>query len=339
MNLVVIAILSAHLLLVDLAMAGPLLALWFDCKTYKGLGSQAAALAASLIRWSTVSLAAALVLGFGLLGIFWHSSAHDDYFTALQLIPASRLWLGLAELAFYFLCLALYRFWLIRSASRFRWRWFFRALPVMAATDLMFHFPPLFAVVSVLASRPLERSLLIDGLSRRDYYSLLFDAEVLARVIHVWLAAIAVAGSAAILLALRNEAADQRAAANTIATSAARWAGVATLLQIPVGLWLTYSLSDGARDSVLGGDVFATAMFAAAVLCSLPLLHLLASASLGDVDIVRARRIAVIMSLVVVLMVGTLHRATRVSVARRTSPAVDSATIFTSDIFKETAHP
>jgi hypothetical protein len=326
-DLIVIAILSAHLLLVDLAMAGPLAALWFDRKASRGFGVPSNALASSLIRWSAVSLTAALLLGSGLLGIFWYSSDHADYFTALALIPASRLWLSLAELAFYFICLAGYGFWLKRSATRPRRRWFFRLLPVMAATDLMFHFPPLFAIVSVLAGRPLERSRLIDGLSRRDYYALLLDAEVLARVIHVWLAAIAVAGSTAIILALRNAAADERSSANPLATSAARWAGAVTLLQIPVGLWLTFSLSDGARGAVFGGDLFATTMFVSGVLCSLPLLHLLASASLGDVDAPRARRIALIMSLVVVLMVAALYRSTRPITAPSTLTNVISKTI------------
>jgi hypothetical protein len=184
-------------------------------------------------------------------------------------------------------------------------------LPVMAATDLMFHFPPLFAIVSVLANRPQQRSVLSEGLSRSEYYALLLDSEVLARVVHVWLAAIAVAGAVAIVLAFRRTAGQQNDAPKAIATSAARWSAAATLAQVPAGLWLTFSMSDDARDALFGGDLLSSGLFAFAVLLSLVLLHLLSSASLGDIDGPRGRRIVAMMSLVIVLMVGTLHLSTR----------------------------
>jgi hypothetical protein len=317
MGLVVVAILSAHLLLVNLAMAGPLLALWLECRGSRGFGAAALPTAASLLRCSAASLVGAILLGTGLLALFWRHPQQQAYFDAFRLIPPSRLWLGLAELAFYFACLGAYLFAIRRSIAGRGMRVLVRIFPIAAATDLMFHFPPLFAIVSILAARPQQRSLFIAGLERRDYYSLLFDPEVLSRVIHVWLAGVAVAGAVVMLIATKTVRADHDESTGAIAVSGARWAASASLLQVPVGLWLAFNLPDAARQSLLGGNAIDTSLFLAAVLLSLYLLHLVAGASLVAVDRRDARRIALAMSLIIFLMTAVLQRASHPTLTAR----------------------
>ena len=68
----------------------------------------------------------------------------------------------------------------------------------------MYHFPPLFAVVSTLSGRPDLWGKSLD--TRQFYWSLALDGETLSRVVHHWLAAIAVAAMIGLLLARRGEA-------------------------------------------------------------------------------------------------------------------------------------
>ena len=74
------------------------------------------------------------------------------------------------------------------------------ALAVLAATDLMYHFPPLFAMLNLLTNR-IELSG--QTLTSTLYRTLLVDPEVMAMVVHVWLAAVALTGVAVMRLAVK----------------------------------------------------------------------------------------------------------------------------------------
>lgn len=316
MELVIVALLSVHLMLVDLAMAGPLAALWLESGGSRSGSEKRVAIARTMLRWSATSLAIAIVLGGVLLTLFWYSDRYENYFDAISKVPRSRLWSGLGELVFYYLCLGAHAFWLRRPPIGKPLRYFMRLLPVMAATDLMFHFPPLFAVISVLAGRPSQRGAIETVLGRGDYYSLLIDAEVLSRVVHVWIAAVAVTG-VAVMIASRQIAseADEGTVViggeASIAVIGARWSLLATLLQVPVGLWLAFSMSEDARTAVFGGDVVATALFGISLLLTLQLLHSLASISLGEASARSIWKVAIVMFAIVLAMVGVLYRANR----------------------------
>jgi hypothetical protein len=138
---------------------------------------------------------------------------------------------------------------------------------------------------------------------------MLVDGEVLARVTHVWLAAVAVSGVVMATLALRaGEAELPERSRRRLLRSGALLALVATLGQIPVGVWVALEMPETMRAPLLGGDWLATGLFLAALMCAVQLLYALLSMALGDHEPRQVRRSALLLAIVMLLMVGTRQR-------------------------------
>jgi hypothetical protein len=307
------ALLSAHLLLVGLAMAGPLACVWLEWREARRGDVLAGRLGLALARASSWALTLGIGLGFVLLAAWWPID-EGRYITALVGVPHSRLWFGGAELLFYFACMGAYTgLW-----SRWRkYRWAHAALAMAAATNLLLHFPALFIIVSLLNSRP---ELMGRALAASEYRRLLVDGEVLSKVVHVWLSAAVVAGAVVVWLALRrgrDAAADD---GRRLARGGALLALAAGLMQLPVGFWVTMSLPESARAPLLGGDALATILFVLGLLAALALVHHLAALALGDLRGTSVRRAVALLCALVVLMVGT-----RLRLADRVASAADGA--------------
>jgi hypothetical protein len=90
-----------------------------------------------------------------------------------------------------------------------------------------------------------------------------------------------------------------------LAVSGGRIALAATLLQIPVGLWVLSALPQ--QSLLLGSDAVATLLFGGSVLGSLALLHQLAIWSLGDISRRRVWLSTALLCAVVLLMTGALN--------------------------------
>ena len=137
---------AAHLLLVDVAMAGPLMCVWLEWRETRFADRSAGLIGktlAGLVQWT---LAGGIVLGGLLLAIRWWM---DDrtYFSAVATIPVGRLWFGLGELLFFYGCMGGY----VALWNRWRsHRLAHRALAIAAATNLLLHFPALFTMISVI---------------------------------------------------------------------------------------------------------------------------------------------------------------------------------------------
>jgi hypothetical protein len=169
----------------------------------------------------------------------------------------------------------------------------------LAATNLLYHFPPLFTMLSLMSTRP---ELAREVLDRSLYVELFTDTETLARVAHHWLSALATTGVALMLLATRPTAASGRTA-----VFAARAALAATMLQLPAGVWLLFSSPAGVQSQLLGGDAAGTALFGVAVFCIVLLLQQLLTAALGDDSRRTAVKCAVLLLMVLLLMSAVLH--------------------------------
>lgn len=296
------ALLAFHLLLVDVAMVGPLVCVWLEWREARRDDPLAGRAGRALAGLSIGALTAGIVVGTLLLAIRW--AANDrDYFSAVATIPPSRLWFALGELVFFFACMVAY----LSLWNRFgRWRLAHRALAVAASLNLLVHFPALFAIISVVCER---RELWGETLDRAGYWRLLLDGEVLSRVVHVWLAAVAVTGVALMALGQRldRNQADSPAAHHLIGR-AALVALVPTLLQIPAGLWLTLEMSEAARGPLLGGDLLTSGLFLAALLLAMQLMHTLAAVALGDQTPQLIRRTVAVTLALVLLMAATHAR-------------------------------
>jgi hypothetical protein len=350
--------LGSHLLAVDLAMAGPLVAIWLEGRETRLGDALAGRIGRRLAAWSLA--AATIGIGLGLVAVValaqLESSAYRETFSRVQ----SYRWWGVAwELAFYVVCIAAYV--LLWERLR-RHRWWHRGLAVLATTNLIWHFPALFTIISTLTMRPDLKDLPLD---RALYWKLLLDGETMSRVVHHWLAAAAVAAGAAMLLgagnwglgagkemdaglgargegrAVREEKrgapADAKENAGAqIVRGAARLALVATLFQIPVGLWVLFALPTAVQNQLLGEDWIATSLFGLSVVAALGLMHHLAMASVGTASLGKLSqravfRTAMLLAAVVFLMVATLHRA-RQCVLEPTKSAIVASDLNSSSL-------
>lgn len=302
-----IPIVTLHLIAADLAAVGPLVCLWALWRAARGdrLAAQAER---GLLRASIWALLAAMLLGVAGLGLLWWMD-RDAWFQAARQIPQQRYWYGLIELGFSLACLAVCLRLAGRDSAaqdsaagfggRFKARFILLAL---AGTNLAYHFPPLFAAIGVLSTRP-------EGFGTQvRFVAMLADPEVLARTLHHLLAALAVTGAAIMVGGLRWKAASESDARRRVASWGARLALAAVAGQLLAGLHLLFQLSSGARQRLMGEDALASLLFAAALLITIMLLHRLAAIAFGDAEPRQIVISAVLIGLAMLLMVATRHR-------------------------------
>ncbi len=308
-----IFVLAAHLIAIDLAMAAPLACIWLGRRATRHADPQAGLIERQMARYSMLALAIGMALGTLQLAVL---KLVDDraFFAAVERLPATRLWFALAELVFFFFCMAAYLE--VRRWPR-QIPYLAASLAVLAATDLMYHFPPLFAMLNLLANRA---ELGGQTLTSTLYRALLLDPEVMAIVAHVWLAAVAVTGVTVMRLAIKSDQPSADIAnPSPIVSIAARWALAASLAQLPIGMGVLFTVPERSRGALMGGDMTGSLLFALAIVATLGLLHHLAAAAFGDVAPPQVYRSIVLIVSVVLLMTAALER-TR---ARSRDTAVD----------------
>ncbi len=331
-DFVLILLVAAHLLAVNLAAAGPLVAVVEEWRARRYGDSEGDAAARTLARWSLWGAIVGVTLGLVAMAAvtLLPAMVDGDYLTALKQVPKARWWFTGAEVVFYLACMGAYVGLWTKLANHRVWH---RLLAVLASTNLLYHFPALFTILAVVGTRPrLHQQPLTRGL----YLQLLGDAEVLSRVVHVCLASFAVAGLALACIGGSRLTLDPPALAEATmklpraAMHGARWALACSLLQIPVGIWVLLALPAGQQERVLGGDWLGTLLLGISILAALALLHQLAMLSLGDVTLPRLKLTAALMVAIVLMMTGTLH----VSRADKTVPA--RATLFNAGQARDT---
>jgi hypothetical protein len=290
-------LLALHLLAMNFAAAGPLAAVWL-----KNPGRSGAAAAARVARQSLAALGAGIVLGVPLLLL-----PNEPLRAALNRFPASTYWFAGAELAFSAICTLLLVSVLRGPRPRPVLAWL---LAAASATNLLYHFPPLMAVIGKLAGDPgWAEAAVID---HRTLLTLARRPEIVAMWMHFVLASVAVAAVAALLpgAAAGGEAPSLDAPGPLVAERGIRGlAGIAltaSALQAPVGAWLLLAVGASTRDALLGGDLVASACFVGGVVAAIALLQALAAIALGDVTAARRRRTAWLLVAVAVLMSATL---------------------------------
>lgn len=307
-----IPLLTMHLLLVNVAMAGPFVCLWLEWRGTKRDDILAARLAQRLARDVVWSLILAVLLGGLLLGLLW--LRHDEaYFSGVKVVPVGRLWAAGGELVFSLALLAISAFawnWFAKRNGR---KWLQRTLAVLAGTNLIYHFPPLFAAISLVASTPKYWG---QPLTSAEFRKLLFAPQVLSQSVHIWLASFAVVGVLLMFYALKLR--KKTRAANDLGPQPAIVAGwgawlalVPSVLQLLVGAWVLLTLPQGEQGRLMGGSLPATIIFALGILAALRLMHLLAVIALGERAPKQIVSAIVMLLLTVLLMTATLHLASQ----------------------------
>ena len=307
-EIIVALILGAHLLCVDLAAAGPMVCLWLDRK--EGRGDEEAGRAGRFLLKASLH---ALLVGT-LLGVVAGCLLWDAQYREQLMRLASRVHFGVWEWLFSLVLLYLYRLsW--RDATtccgaKRRLRWL---LPLLASTNLLYHFPPLFLIFSQLNPAGAE-------LTSAEFRARLVDGYVVARTVHFCLAALAVSGIVLIVYTLKNGGSDETTEQTyQPARWGARLALVATLLQLPVGIWIILQMDPAAQRTVMGGSLVTTGLFLASLVGALALMHCLSVLAFGAFRRVLAVRTISLMILVILLMTLVARQSRQQETACRQS--------------------
>lgn len=313
-SLTVILPLALHLLAANVAAAGPLIAAWMA-----GRGAAGVVAARRLVGWALVALVVGGVLGAGLL-----LAPSEALRVAVARFPAQAWWFAGIELGFSAVCLAGMMAALRGERRRLKTAWL---LAVLSASNLLYHFPPMMAVVGRIANEPRWAEGAV--ITRRAMVQMSLRPEILSLWVHFSLASFAVAAVAAIGLVESPATHDAASATRTadpperLTRGLAGIALAASALQLPVGGWLLAASEVGMRDAMLGGDLPATASLLGGVLATMALLQSLAALMMGDATLAMRRRTIWLTLVVVVLMSATLSlaRAAGAAPVRRASHA------------------
>jgi hypothetical protein len=294
--------LTAHLLAMNLATAGPLLAAVMHWR--RPADATTLSLTLRLSRGSAIALMIGVAIGVGQLILAWQD--HGPLLKqAFDLLPQRRYWFGGTEIVFSWGCLFWYRRAITRrlsnSESSSGW---WGLLPFAAGTNLAYHFPPLFTILGVYGTRP-------DTWGKPlSFVAALGDPEVLGHWLHFLLASTTVAGLALAWCALKANQTAELTHRGTLAGG--RIALAATVLQLVSGLHLLSVVDERARDALLGGDLVGTIGFAAALVATVVLLHRLASIALAETSLAELKGTLLTLTLVVLCMVSSLQASRRV---------------------------
>ncbi|MEO8496049.1 MAG: hypothetical protein ABI614_13340 [Planctomycetota bacterium] len=302
----------------NIASAGPLVCVWLDWRS--GGGNEEARRAAKFLAYKSLAM---LIVGgvFGVLvaAFFWNDAYHDLMHKFMYKIK----W-GAWELLFSLVLMTGYAVLVARGAPRYLFSKLGRAsIAILAATNLLYHFPVLFIVISEVAGGYLDVPEPVDAAIFR---SLMTEPSVLARSVHFWVASFAVTGVALIGYGEWLLRKDQQETGSRIAVWGARIALVPTLLQILVGVWVLTVLPPLMQQRLMGRDLWAASAFGVSIIGALWLMHQLSAIAFGDTR-PRSLKLAIhLMFAVVIFMTYT----SRLALARPL-PAVFAATWETSD--------
>ena len=296
-----ILVFALHLLAMNIASAAPLASVWFD---WRGVDRPVSHAAARYLSGSAlISYFMGMLQGLALMGLAWNAEQTKAIFTLLE----SKIGYGVIELGFSLVLMLAHYVWLRNAGetSSRAGRMGRTFLVLLATSNLLYHFPPLFAVAAKIAAgwRPA-----VDHITPTLFREQLLSPAVASQSVHFVLAALAAAGMVVLIFSLRLH--RRGATAEEIARVTklgARMALVPTLLQILVGMWVLLSLPTTDQQRLMGGDMLPTGMFLFAMATTLGLMHKLASISMGDGEPRNIRRAIAAFGITVLLMTAVLY--------------------------------
>ncbi len=147
-----------------------------------------------------------------------------------------------------------------------------------------------------------------EAIDAAGFRHLIFTPEIMSRCVHIWLAGVATVGILIAWLSVRKniESSEQPSAAR-LTVFGGRLALAATLLQLPVGMWLLMQSPAGEQSRLMGGSLLPTALLVASIIAALALLHQLAAIALGGGERSHVRWSAALLIVTVLMMSATLR--------------------------------
>jgi hypothetical protein len=295
-------LLAAHLLCVNVASGGPLIAAWLDWRGARG-DQTAATAAKDLARWSVVGLLGGAALGVTLGWLKW-----DAPYRSLWLGPLSYKlhWAGL-EAIFSLILMSVWWLWIPGRAGGSGRAAAARSLvALLAATNLLYHFPLLFAVAARLADAGQTSGERIGGAAFRQ---LMIEGETPAVAVHVVLASVAVAGAMLLGFSLRRLRCGDDAEAARLARWGAWWSLAPTTTQLPVGVCTLIAMPAAAQEQLMGQSAAGILLFVGGVAAALWLVSELAHLAMGEFSRAILIRAMSAMLVTVVLMTAMQQQA------------------------------
>jgi hypothetical protein len=293
LELLTILFLSVHMLAMNIASAGPAVAVWLH---WQGVQNAVRGSLDRQLMWLSIM---GFLVGMLMGGLILFVSPNDGLMPALRRFPASAYWFAGAELIFSLACMLIG----VTVWNRVS-RWWLALLAFATTTNLLYHFPPLMAMIGELASNPHWTD--IEIINRSDVLKLMRHGDVLALTFHFGMSSFAVSSIA--LLKLLSRRTPEIGPEETRITRGASWLALAaTLLQVPIGIWLLTSLDDPARSTLMGSSLLASVAFIAALVLSIKLLQCLFAIALGQANRENLARVFSLVCGVVLLMTTSLR--------------------------------
>ena len=297
LDFVYIPLLAIHLVLLNISCSAPLICIALERKFNRQVCCDADRLGRKLAIESVVCLVWAAGFGIVLGGLNWIDS-DSDFANALSFFW-NRIWWGVWELLFFVACMWIYiRMW--KASNSIAYRILHRFIAVLAATNLLYHFPILFTAIANHRSLEFE-----EAATSSQFRQVAFRADVLILALHFGIASFAVGGLR--LIQLANGISDAKSQEHFV-KKGARLALFCTALQFVVGFWLLAVVPNSRQ--LLGENEIATSCFFVAILLSFWLLNQLVFVSFGQVERHQIRNSFIAMGLVIFLMTIVLRLLT-----------------------------
>jgi hypothetical protein len=296
---ILVLLLAAHLLCVNIAAGGPLVAAWLDWRSHT---DEAAGRAAKwLAAWSLVGLFAGALLGLVVGWMKW-----DADYRALWAGPLSyKMHWAVIEVVFSLVLMIGWWLWLPGRAGGRPLAAIARiVVALLASSNLLYHFPILFSVAGRLDDAGQTTGERITGAAFRQ---LMIVDETPAMAVHVTLASVAVAATMLLGLSLRWRRAGNEQDAAKVALWGGRWALATSVLQLPVGLWTLAMLAPAAQGRIMGESALGIVLFGLSLAVALWLIRELVNVALGDATRPALIRVMALMLATVVLMTAMQH--------------------------------
>lgn len=303
MHLLLILLLAGHLLAMNLASAGPLVAAAMSRRNCVANQAARTLLPASL---------AALVVG-GLLGGLLLMRPSAAVAEALDRFPARAYWYAAAELVFSIACMvAMWLLWNRLRRGR-RGQMVVVLLAAAGASNLLYHFPPMMGVFGKLVVDPAWTEAPV--LHRPTLLRVMARPEIIALSLHFAIASFTVACLAGMCTIERRlgdadqrgmaEDSSDRAAAVRSFRRLAQFALAITLGQFASGMWLLIAVDGPSRGAMLGGRIEPTIYLGLGLFGAVKLAEQLSAAAFGE-SLASVRNAAWWLAGTVVLMSGVL---------------------------------
>ena len=310
-----IVLLAAHLMCMNVACGSPLVALWLEWKDRRGdaIAPQAARyLGASAV----IALLVGLVLGLLVGWLKWT----PDYAEIWRVQLAGKLRMGIYELLVSGGLLVVYWIWRSWAVLPSRWSYVGRSIILLtAATNLLYHFPPILIVAGKLADRGFPADVEVPNhvLIAKEFRRLIVVDEIPALTVHFALASVAMAGIMLLGLALRRQKSDGDPRGMKRIAAWGSWSALlATGLQLVVGLWLLATTPPDSQALLTGSAWLPSLLFVGSLFLVAWLLRELSNIALAEPTRGSLIRAMIAMTFVILLMTAA-RQLSRPSVARK----------------------